>query len=348
MNEIKENKESEETQKQAKNMDIHGNLYTVSKKNPDHDKVNGKSVCMETDLNAYEKPEGCTVEIFKQTLYRPQVYKNTGHDGTFPIKISNKDISANKISIISDLTTKRRDLVSFVPAINKENFLSEPVDMNGVQLKIPSGAKINLNTVPIIKNEDIKGYKSYPTLEFDIPFEGVNSWCNQEEGSIENILYNIIKSQQQLPYSIVIEKNRIISHYGNRLDVYDLQPDLENPGKFKSTKKYSTEIDGFRDIAVINDSIFLYGKKDIQVGSILPDRIQLNTYIKNDDFYSMQDFFNRTNLRDYTIMTREKYASMEKKYIDKTFNEVQINNKEFDNINNKGTDINLESKEKKQ
>ena len=36
------------------------------------------------------------------------------------------------------------------------------------------------------------------------------------------------------------------------------------------------------------------------------------------------------------------------KYIDKTFNEVQINNKEFDNINNKGTDINLESKEKKQ
>ena len=80
----------------------------------------------------------------------------------------------------------------------------------------------------------------------------------------------------------------------------------------------------------------------------MPDRIQLNTYIKNDDFYSMQDFFNRTNLRDYTIMTREKYASMEKKYIDKTFNEVQINNKEFDNINNKGTDINLESKEKKQ
>ena len=344
MNGIKENKESEETQKQAKNMDIHGNLYTVSKKNPDHDKVNGKSVCMETDLNAYEKPEGCTVEIFKQTLYRPQVYnKNTGHDGTFPIKISNKDISANKISIISDLTTKRRDLISFVPAINKENFLSEPVDMNGVQLKIPSGAKINLNTVPIIQNEDIKGYKSYPTLEFDIPFEGVNSWCSKEEGSIENILYNIIKSQQQLPYSIVIEKNRIISYYGNTLDVYDLQPNLEKPGKFKSAKKYSTEIDGFRNIAVINDSIFLYGKNDIQVGGIFPDRIQLNTYIeRNDDFYSMQDFLNRTNLRDYTIMTREKYASMEKKYIEDEEKKKKEKTSGNTDINNNSTNTNLD------
>ena len=351
MNEIKENKESEETQKQAKNMDIHGNLYT-----PDHNKVNGKSVCMEMDFNAHEKPEGCTVEIFKQTLYRPQVYKNTGHDGTFPIKISNKDISANKISIISDLTTKRRDLVSFVPAINKENFLSEPVDMNGVQLKIPSGAKINLNTVPIIQNEDIQGYKSYPTLEFDIPFKGVNywsskeegeegnieNWCNQEEGSIENILYNIIKSQQQLPYNIVIEKNRIISHYGNRLDVYDLQPDLKNPGKFKSAKKYSTEIDGFRNIAVINDSIFLYGEKDIQVCGILPDRIQLNTYIENDDFYSMQDFLNRTNLRDYTIMTREKYASMEKKYIEDEEKKKKEKTSGNTDINNNSTNTNLD------
>ncbi|GEM_PF-6483260 len=313
-------------------MDIYGNLYEFNQKG--HIIVNGKEL--------YGACNKRPVDIKRQTLRNK--YERPPH---FTIKIGNNEIKADSIQVIHDLTTKRRDLVSFAPAVdedeeNKKKHLSKQIDINGIPIRMnPEDVEIYLNMVPTIKNKKIIDYKSCPTIKVKVPFS-LYSWRNQENGSIEKILYDITKDTGSL--DIVLEKNRVIHGYythskGNVIDIYEIQPDLSNPGKFKKIQRLSQKLqDDYQDIAVINNKIFLYKddpRPNVEVYQILQDSIQHTFSAKNNDAYSMQDFLNRTNLKTFQAISRDDYAKMEQEYIKNMLTQQ--------NINNAGLTINLEN-----
>ena len=336
MDTINEINAFESAQSKSKDMDIHGNLYEISQESDTI--VNGEELSMDIDYGAYDKPEGCPVNIKRQTLHNG--------DEHFPINTCGTEINVASIQVIHDLTTKRRDLVSVTPAVdddeeNKKKHLSKPIDINGIPVMMnPEEAKIYLNMVPTIKDEKIIDYKSCPTIK--VPFGSLYSCRNQENGSIEKILYDIIKDKGLS--DIVLEKNRVIHGYythsrGNVIDIYEIQPDLLNPGKFTKIQRLSQEIpDNYQDIAVINDKIFLYKnnpRPNVKVYQILQDNIQPIFHVEND-VYSMQDFLNLTNLKTFKAISRNDYAKMEQEYIKNMLKQQ--------NINNGGLTINLENR----
>ena len=319
------------------NMDIHGNLYEFDQNGSII--VNGKELYMDTDYGAFTAPAGCGVKIYKQTLHNKY-----GQPPYFIIKIGNNEIKVYSIQVIHDQTTKRHDLNSFSPAFakdeeNKKKYLSEQIDINGIPVRMnPEDAEICLNMIPTIENKKVIDYKSYPSIK--VPFGTSYSWSKQEDGSIEKILYDITNN---VGHSfIVLEENRVIHGYytpskGYVIDIYEIHPDLLNQGKFTKIKRLSQEIpDCYRDIAVINNRIFLYKndpKPNVKVYQILQDRIQ-HIFSAEIDVYSMQDFLNRTNLKTFQAISREDYAKMEQEYIKNMLTQQNINN---------GSTINLEN-----
>ena len=153
-----------------------------------------------------------------------------------------------------------------------------------------------------------------------------------------------ITNNKGLP-KIVLEGNRVIHGYytpnrGNVIDIYKIQKDLSNPGKFTKIQLSSQEIpDNYQNMAVINDKMFLYNENptpNVRVYQILQNRIQLMCHIENIDAYSMQDFLNRVDLKTFfKAISRDDYAEIEKEYIKNMLTKQ--------NINNTGLTINLET-----
>ena len=322
------------------NMDIHGNLYQRSQEGDTI--VNGEELSMDLDYGALHVPVGCLVNLYRQTLHKnkDEVQQH------FTIKLFNKNNEAYLVQVTYDRTTGRCDIDAFSPALakdkeNQEKNLSEPIDINGIPVRMnPKEAKIYLNMVPTIKNGKIIECKSYPTISIE---SGSYSWGKQEDGSIEKILYDITNNKG-LP-KIVLEGNRVIHGYytpnrGNVIDIYKIQKDLSNPGKFTKVLLSSQEIpDNYQNMAVINDKMFLYNENptpNVKVYQILQNRIQLMCHVENIDAYSMQDFLNRVDLKTFfKAISRDDYAEIEKEYIKNMLTKQ--------NINNTGLTINLET-----
>ena len=281
----------------------------------------------------------------------------------WPTKYCGKDIQAEGVDFTLDNLTHRCDLISFSPYVPQHgNNLSSPIDINGIPVKLPKGAKIHVNTVPTIENGEITSINSYPCIELPNSFinfingqldsEKTKGWGNSEEGSIEKILYDIgKKTTGALCHQFSIDNGRIIHSYLNYkqkdplcIEMYELKTGENN--KFRAEFKSSTKVPGEflynHNIAVIGSNIYIYDMDDTKPRvRVYNEQLQLTYKDDITDCHSMQDFLNRTALKtNCRRLPDSDYAKMEKAYIERKEKDANDIGK-----NNTSSDMSLKNKE---
>ena len=223
----------------------------------------------------------------------------------------------------------------------KDNCLTAPIDINGIPVRLPKGAKIHVNTVPTIENGEIIGINSYPSIELSDAFIEQLEFAKSigaiglEDGSIERILYDIGKKTANNSTSrhlFSIDKGRIVHGYHtkdhNYIEIYELKTEENN--KFSVELKASTEVPRkvfYHDIVVIGDKIYLGSKTQapgnnearMAVYKITSDnQLKLDALFADKTCYGIQDFLNRYNLISLQpLLPNNDYAKMEKAYIER-------------------------------
>lgn len=270
------------------------------------------------------------------------------------IEVCGKTIKAVCVENIIDKQTKHCELQSFMPQYNKRDRLCDPFEIDGIPIRLsPDRTHINIRSIPIIKNGNIKEFKFYQFLDFenDIPF--ADEWAKQDAGSIEKTLHDIVmpNKEKRRQHRIALDNGRIIHTYldtqngGSYIDVYELTSKKKNEKCiFSANKVFSTKVNEIIDeLVVVDDKLYTYEHRgEVVVYNILNNRLQqcLNAH----NFYNMQDFFNIANLTKGGVLSRDDYAKMEKKYIE------EQEKKKKENISvkptqNNSSNINLKSEE---
>ena len=274
-----------------------------------------------------------------------------------PIKVCGKTIKAVCVKNIIDKQTKHCELQSFIPQQNKTDHLCDPFDIAGIPIRLsPYRTHINIRSIPIIENGNIKEFKFYQFLDFENNNPFAYTWAQQDAGSIEKTLYNIVMQNagNRWQHRIALDNGRIIHTYwdtkngGSYIDVYELISEEKNEKREFSAKRIaSTQVNKLiNELVVVGDKLYTYTNKtgNVAVYKIFNDGLQQQLTV-DGCFYNMQDFLNRTNLKTYKVLSRSDYADMEKRYIEKKEKEKKENAPTKPKTNNKRPDIDLESEE---
>ena len=273
------------------------------------------------------------------------------------IEVCRKTIKAVCVKNIIDKQTKHCELQSFIPQQNKTDHLCDPFDIAGIPIRLsPYRTHINIRSIPIIENGNIKEFKFYQFLDFENNNPFAYTWAQQDAGSIEKTLYNIVMQNagNRWQHRIALDNGRIIHTYwdtkngGSYIDVYELISEEKNEKREFSAKRIaSTQVNKLiNELVVVGDKLYTYTNKtgNVAVYKIFNDGLQQQLTV-DGCFYNMQDFLNRTNLKTYKVLSRSEYADMEKRYIEKKEKEKKENAPTKPKTNNKGPDIDLESEE---
>ena len=331
--------------------DIHGNKY-LDNDNGSSEKINGKQTYGDIIFD---------IEDRRPAEYDEDDLVFKGHaslEEPVSIEVCGKTIKAIGVTNIIDKQTKHCELQSFTPQYDKTDYLCEPFHIDGIPIRLsPNKTHINIRSIPIIENGNIKEFKFYQFLDFEYGIPLADEWAKQDEGSIEKTLYDIVmpdkvpNKEERLRHRIVLDNGRIIHTYrenrGSYIDVYKLTSKKENEKYIYSANKVSsTKADrAIDEPVVVGNKLYTYEHSgDVVVYNILDNGLQQQLTFR-DGFYNMQDFFNITNLKTGQVLSRNDYAKMEKRYIEEQEKKKKENIPVKPTTNNKGSDINLESKE---
>ena len=339
--------------------DIHGNKYLDNGNGFSEEKING------------EQTSGLIVSNISNR--RPPAYNEDdlvlkGHASSekpASIEVCGTTIKAAVVENIIDKQTKHSELKSFIPQLNKTDDLCDPFDIAGIPIRLsPYRTHINIRSIPIIENGNIKEFKFYQFLDFENGDPFADKWAQQDAGSIERTLYNIVMQNagNRWQHRIALDNGRIIHTYWNiqdgrsYIDVYKLTSEKKNEkcifsankvsstkldDKVSSTKLYDKTID---EPVVVGNKLYTYEHSgNVVVYNILDNGLEKQLTVRGG-FYNMQDFFNITNLNTCQVSSRNDYAKMEKKYIEEQ-EKKKKENTPVKPIKNNSSDINLKSEE---
>ena len=333
--------------------DIHGNKY-LDNSESSSEKINGKqtSGIIVSDISA-RRPTGYNEDDLVLKGHASSLDPNDA----VSIEVCGKTIKAVDVENIIDKQTKHCELQSFMPQYNKTDYLCDPFDINGIPIRLsPDRTHINIRSIPIIENGNIKEFQFYQFLDFEDTNPFADEWAKQDAGSIEKTLYDIVMKDKDNRWShrIALDNGRIIHTYwdtkngGSYIDVYELISEEKNEKREFSAKRIaSTQVNKLiNELVVVGDKLYTYTNKtgNVAVYKIFNDGLQQQLTV-DSGFYNMQDFLNRTNLKTYKTLSRSDYADMEKRYIEKKEKEKKENAPTKPKTNNKGPDIGLESEE---
>ena len=303
--------------------DIHGNKY-LDNGNYSSEEINGKQTSGVIFSNISDhRPAGYNEDDLVLKGHASSLDPNNA----VSIEVCGKTIKAIGVKNIIDKQTKHCELQSFIPQQNKTDHLCDPFDIAGIPIRLsPYRTHINIRSIPIIENGNIKEFKFYQFLDFenDIPF--ADEWTKQDAGSIEKTLHDIVMSDKEKMWRhrIALDNGRIIHTYwdiqngGSYIDVYKLTLKKENEKCIFSTNKvFSAKVDEKIDEpVVVGNKLYTYEHSgNVVVYNILDNGLQQQLTFRGG-FYNMQDFFNITNLKTGKALSRNDYAKMEKRYIE--------------------------------
>ena len=332
--------------------DIYGNKY-LDNGNGSSEKINGKqtSGIIVSDISA-RRPTGYNEDDLVLKGHASSLDPNDA----VSIEVCGKTIKAVDVENIIDKQTKHCELQSFMPQYNKTDYLCDPFDIDGIPIRLsPDRTHINIRSIPIIENGNIKEFKFYQFLDFENDNPIADEWAKQDAGSIEKTLYDIVmpNNGKRWRHRIALDNGRIIHTYqdiqngGSYIDVYKLTSKKENEKCiFSANKVFSTKVDEKIDeLVVVGNKLYTYEHSgNVVVYNILDNGLQQQLTFRGG-FYNMQDFFNITNLKTGQVLSRNDYAKMEKRYIEEQEKKKKENIPVKPTTNNKGSDINLESEE---
>ena len=307
--------------------DIHGNKYLDDDNGSSEEKINGEQTSGIVVSNISDR---------RPTEYDEDDLVTKGHasfEEPVSIEVCGKTIKAVYVKNIIDKQTKHCELQSFMPKYNKTDYLCDSFDIAGIPIRLsPNKTLINIRSIPIIENGNIKEFKFYQFLDFenDIPF--ADEWAKQDAGSIEKTLHDIVMpdKEKMLRHRIALDNGRIIHTYwdiqngGSYIDVYELISEEKNKKRelnekciFSANKVFSTKVDEKIDEPVVVDNeLYTYEHSgNVVVYDILDNGLRQRLTFRGG-FYNMQDFFNITNLKTGKALSRNDYAKMEKRYIE--------------------------------
>ena len=333
--------------------DIHGNKY-LDNGNYSSEEINGKQTSGVIFSNISDhRPAGYNEDDLVLKGHASSLDPNNA----VSIEVCGKTIKAVYVKNIIDKQTKHCELQSFMPKYNKTDYLCDSFDIAGIPIRLsPNKTLINIRSIPIIENGNIKEFKFYQFLDFenDIPF--ADEWAKQDAGSIEKTLYDIVMSDKKkmCGHRIALDNGRIIHTYldiqngGSYIDVYKLTSKKENEKCiFSANKVSSTKLDDktIDEPVVVGNKLYTYEHSgNVVVYNILDNGLEKQLTFRGG-FYNMQDFFNITNLTTGQVLLRNDYAEMEKRYIEEKEKKEKANISVKPTTNNKGSDINLKSEE---
>ena len=332
--------------------DIYGNKY-LDNGNGSSEKINGKqtSGIIVSDISA-RRPTGYNEDDLVLKGHASSLDPNDA----VSIEVCGKTIKAVDVENIIDKQTKHCELQSFMPQYNKTDYLCDPFDIDGIPIRLsPDRTHINIRSIPIIENGNIKEFKFYKFLDFENNNPSADKWAEKDAGSIEKTLYDIVmpNKEKRWRHRIALDNGRIIHTYrdikngGSYIDVYKLTSKKENEKCiFSANKVFSTKVDEKIDeTVVVGNKLYTYEHSgNVVVYDILDNELQ-QQFTFRGGFYNMQDFFNITNLKTGKVLSRNDYAKMEKRYIEEKEKKEKANISVEPTTNNKGSDINLESEE---
>ena len=333
--------------------DIHGNKYLDNGNGFSEEKINGEQTSGLIVSNiSNRRPAGYNEDDLVLKGHASSLDPNNA----VSIEVCGKTIKAVYVKNIIDKQTKHCELQSFMPKYNKTDYLCDSFDIAGIPIRLsPNKTLINIRSIPIIENGNIKEFKFYQFLDFenDIPF--ADEWAKQDAGSIEKTLHDIVMQDKEkmLRHRIALDNGRIIHTYwdiqngGSYIDVYKLTLKKENEKCiFSANKVFSTKVDEKIDEPVVVDNeLYTYEHSgNVVVYDILDNGLRQRLTFRGG-FYNMQDFFNITNLKTGKALSRNDYAKMEKRYIEEKEKKEKANISVKPTTNNKGSDINLKSEE---
>ena len=325
--------------------DIHGNKY-LDNGNGSSEEINGKQTSggIVSDISA-RRPTGYN----KDDLVLKGHASSLEPNNAMSIEVFGKTIKAVDVTNIIDKKTKHCELQSFMPQYDKTDYLCDPFNIAGIPIRLsPDRTHINIRSIPIIENGNIKEFKFYQFLDFENHDPIADEWAKQDAGSIEKTLYDIVmlNKEKRWRHRIALDNGRIIHTYrdiqngGSYIDVYKLTSKKENEKReFSANKVSSTKVDEKIDEpVVVGNKLYTYEHSgNVVVYNIFDNGLQSHLTL-HGGFYNMQDFFNITNLKTYQKLSRDDYAKMEKRYIEEQ-EKKKMNNKSTKTGLNKDNDV---------
>ena len=334
--------------------DIHGNKYLDNGNGFSEEKINGEQTSGLIVSNiSNRRPAGYNEDDLVLKGHASSLDPNNA----VSIEVCGKTIKAVYVKNIIDKQTKHCELRSFMPQYNKKDHLCDPFDIDGIPIRLsPDRTHINIRSIPIIENGNIKEFKFCQFLDFENYNPIADKWAKKDARSIEKTLYDIVMKDKdnRWAHRVALDNGRIIHTYwdiqngGSYIDVYELISEEKNKKReFRAERIISKQVNEIIDeLVVVGDKLYTYTNKtgNVAVYKILDDELQQQLTFRGG-FYNMQDFFNITNLKTYKKLSRDDYAKMEKRYIEEKEKEKKENAPTKPKTNNKGPDINLEGEE---